>query len=443
MSHWAQLYQQKRCTPQRAVEIIRSGQRVFLTGNCSVPQVVLRALIDRAPGLDNVEILQVLTIGEAAYVRAEMQRHFRVNTMFISDSVRKTVQDGRADYTPIFLSEIPGLFRTELVPDVALIHVSPPDEHGFCSFGVEIGVTKTAAEVARYVIAEVNPRMPRTLGDSFIHVSKLDCIVEVDYQLPEISMSESSPTQQSIARYIADLIEDRSTLQTGIGGIPDAVLGYLGNKKDLGIHTELFSDGVIDLVERGVITNEAKTLHPGKMIAGFVLGTQRLYDFIHDNPIVEFHPTEYVNDPFRIAQNERMIAINSAIEVDLTGQVCADSIGHKFYSGPGGQVDFIRGAARSKGGKPIIALPATAKDDTVSRIVWQLKPGAGVVTTRNDVHYVVTEYGVAYLHGKTIRERVQALINIAHPRFREELEAKARELNYLPPVYAGLSLARG
>ena len=437
MPNWLQVYEERRCRATEAVSAIDTGQRVFLTGNCSVPQQVLKALVQRAPLLNDVEIVQVLTIGDAEYVQPELQGHLRVNTMFISPNVRSAVNDGRADFTPVFLSEIPGLFKSSLPLDAALIQVSPPDEHGFCSFGVEVGVTKTAAETARMVIAEVNPRMPRTLGDSFIHVSKLSRIVEVDYALPELPPGEPSAIQDAIGKSIANLIEDGSTLQTGIGGIPDAVLRYLGDKKNLGIHTELFSDGVIDLVHQGVINNEAKTLHPGKMVAGFVLGTQRLYDFIHDNPIVEMHPSEYVNDPFRIAQNDRMVAINSALEVDLTGQVCADSIGPKFYSGVGGQVDFIRGAARSKGGKPIIALPSTAKNDTVSRIVWQLQPGAGVVTTRNDVHFVVTEYGVANLHGKTIRERAQALIGIAHPQFREALEAKARELNYIPAMFAG------
>jgi acetyl-CoA hydrolase len=372
-----------------------------------------------------------------------MAGRLRVNSMFISENVRAAVNEGRADFTPIFLSEIPGLFRDQMPIDVALVHLSPPDEHGYCSFGVEVGVSKTAAETARVVIAEINPRMPRTLGDSFIHISKLSHIVEVDYPVREIVPSTPSAIQQSIGQAVASLIPDGSTLQTGIGGIPDAVLRYLGDKKNLGIHTELFSDGVVDLVEQGIITNEAKTLHPGKMIAGFVLGTQRLYDFIHDNPIVELHPTEYVNDPFVIAQNAKMVAINSAIEVDLTGQVCADSLGTKFYSGAGGQVDFIRGAAHSKGGKPIIALPATAKNDSLSRIVAQLKPGAGVTTSRNDVHYVVTEFGVAYLHGKTIRERVAALISVAHPNFREELEAKARELHYLSANYRGVDVASG
>lgn len=437
MSNWRQHYNEARCTAEEAVRVIRSGDRVFMTGNCSVPKVVLRALVGRAPMLDNVEIVQVLAVGDSEYVKPEMQGHLRVNTMFISENVRQAVHDGLADFTPVFLSEIPGLFRNQMPIDVALIHVSPPDDHGFCSLGIEVGLTKTAAEVAKVIIAEVNPRMPRTLGDSFIHVSKLTRVVEVDYALPEIRPEQPSPIQQAIGKHVASLIEDGSTLQTGIGGIPDAVLNYLTDKKNLGIHTELFAEGVVDLVNLGVINNEAKTLHPGKIIAGFVLGTQRVYDFINDNPIVELHPTEYVNDPFRISLNDRMVSINSAIEVDLTGQVCADSIGHRFYSGVGGQVDFIRGAAHSKGGKPIIALPSTAKHDTVSRIVWQLQPGAGVVTSRNDVHYVVTEFGIAYLHGKTIRERVRALIDVAHPKFREELEAKASELGYLPATFVG------
>jgi acetyl-CoA hydrolase len=439
MARWAQIYQERRCTAEEAVHSIKSGDRLFLTGNCSVPQVVLKALVPYAKNLQDVEIAQVLTVGDADYVKPEMAGHIRVNTMFISSDIRSAVQEGRADFTPVFLSEVPHLWRTELPIDVALIHVSPPDEHGFCSYGVEVGVTKTAAEVADVVIAEVNPQMPRTLGDSFIHVSKIKHIVEVDYPLPEFIMGEPSPIQQAIGQHIADLIEDGSTIQTGIGGIPDAVLQYLTDKRDLGIHTELFSDGVIDLVDSGIITNEAKSIHPGKIIAGFMLGTQRLYDFVDDNPIIELHPTEYINDPFLIAQNDKMISVNSAIEVDLTGQVCADSMGYKFYSGVGGQVDFVRGAARSKGGKPIIALPATTKNDTISRITWQLKPGAGVVTTRNDVHYIVTEYGVAKLYGKSIRERALALISIAHPNFREDLEAKAREMHYLPPLYQGAS----
>jgi 4-hydroxybutyrate CoA-transferase len=342
------------------------------------------------------------------------------------------VNEGRADFTPVLLSEFPLLFRKKILPiDVALIHVSPPDEHGFCSLGVEVGLTKSAAESAKTVIAEVNQQMPRTLGDSFIHVSKLDCIVPVDYPLPELAMGSegSSDVVEAIASHIAELIPDGATMQLGIGAIPDAVLKYLFEKKDLGIHTELFSDGIIDLVEAGVLTNARKTLHPGKIIAGFIIGTKRLYDWVDDNPLIELHPTEHVNDPFVIAQNDRMVAINSAIEVDLSGQVCADSIGPKLYSGVGGQLDFIYGASRSKEGVPIIALPSTAK--RFSRIVGMLKQGAGVVTSRNHVHYIVTEYGIADLYGKTIRQRAQALINIAHPDFREELTDQARQLHYI------------
>ncbi len=433
---WMEIYREKLMTAEEAIRhYIRSGMRIFLSGNCGVPQRLLAALVEYATNLENVEIVQVLTVGPADYVAPGMERHIRVNTLFISDNVRRAVQEGRADFTPCFLSEIPGLFRSGRLPlDVALIQVSPPDDHGFCSFGVEVGITKPAAHSARIVIAEVNEHMPRTLGDSFIHISRLTAIVPVSYPLPEVHMAEQSEVAQRIAEHIAAMIPDGATLQTGIGAIPDAVLRSLIHHKDLGIHTELFSDGIIDLVERGVITGERKTLHPGKIVAGFMLGTRRLYEFVHDNPIIELHPTDYVNDPFIIAQNERMVAINSAIEVDLTGQVCADSIGHLFYSGVGGQLDFIYGASRSRGGLPIIALPSTTrlKDGTViSRIVPMLKPGAGVTTTRNHVRFVVTEWGVADLYGKTIRQRARALIGIAHPDFREELERKARELRYL------------
>ena len=435
------MWKTRYCSAEEAVSVVQSGQRVFLTGNCSVPETLVHALVERARLLNDVEILQVLTLGCNEYVQPDMEGHLRVNSLFISQDIRPAVNEGRADFTPCFLSEIPALYRTQLPIDVAFIHVSPPDEHGFCSYGVEVGVTKAAAEAARIVIAEVNPQMPRTLGDSFIHISKIDYAVAVDRPLHEVRKDPANDVQQAIARNVASLIEDGSTLQTGIGGIPDAVLSYLVDRRDLGIHTELFADGVIDLVERGVITNAAKTLHPGKIIAGFVIGTQRLYDFVNDNPVVELHPTEYVNNPFRIAQNNKMVAINSAIEIDLTGQVCADSMGHMFYSGVGGQVDFVRGAAASPGGKPIIALPATAKNDTLSRIVWELQAGAGVITTRNDVHYVVTEFGIAYLHGKSIRQRVRALIDIAHPKFRDELEAKAYEFHYLPHAFSGGGIA--
>jgi acetyl-CoA hydrolase len=431
---WQPIYQSKITTAEKAIQAIKSGDRVFLTGNCSIPKVLLEALVDYAPQVDNVEICHALTMGSTDYVADGMEDHVRVNTMFIGANVRQAVQEGRADFTPVFLSEFTLLFKRGFLPlDVALVHLSPPDEHGFCSFGVESGLTKTPAESAHVIIAEVNQEMPRTLGDTFIHVSKIDHIVPVDYPLMEMPMSDGGPSElaKKIASNVADLIPDGATMQMGFGAIPDAVLGFLYEKQDLGIHTELFSDGVIDLVEAGVITNARKTLHRGKITAGFVIGTRRLYDFIHDNPIVELHRTEYVNDPFVIAQNERQVAINSAIEVDLTGQVCADSIGPKLYSGVGGQLDFIYGASRSKDGVPIIALPATAKNGRISRIVPMLKRGAGVVTTRNHVRYVVTEHGVADLYGKTIRQRAFALIKIAAPEFREGLESAAKELHYL------------
>ncbi len=432
---WIDDYHRKLTSAEQAVAHIRSGMRLYLTGNCSVPQTLLAALVERAPSLEDVEIVQVLTVGEADYVAPEMEGHLRVNTLFISENVRAAVNQGRADFTPAHLSEIPRLFSTGVLPlDAVLIQVSPPDEHGFCSYGVEVGVSKTAAQNARLVIAEVNTQMPRTLGDAFIHVSKIHHAVHVDYQLPQIKMGQPTELSKAIGRHVASLIEDGATLQMGIGAIPDGVLLFLREKRDLGVHSELFSDGAVDLYEAGVITNEKKTMHPGKMIAGFLLGTNRLYEFADNNPVVELHPSEYVNDPRVIAQNEKMVAINSAIEVDLTGQVCADSIGTRLFSGTGGQLDFIRGAARAKGGKPIIALPSLAESRSgarFSRIVPTLKPGAGVVTTRNDVHFVATEFGVADLYGQTIRQRARALINIAHPEMQEDLERAARELNYL------------
>ncbi len=434
---WNSQYQSRIVTPEEAVMAITSGNRLFMTGNVSVPQTILAALVKYAPNLQNVEICQALTIGSADYVSPDMEGHLKVNTFFISANIRKAVHDGRADFSPVFLSEFPLLFKHSILPiDVAIIHVSPPDEHGFCSLGVEVGLTKSPAESAKIIIAEVNEKMPRTLGDSFIHVSRLNFMVPVDYPIPEMPMSEDGPSEivEKIAGYIAEMIPDGATMQLGIGAIPDAVLKYLYHKKDLGVHSELFSDGVIGLVEAGVITNSRKTLHPGKIVAGFVLGTTRLYNWIDDNPLIELHRTEYVNDPFVISQNEKMVAINSAIEVDLTGQVCSDSIGPKLYSGVGGQLDFIYGASRSKGGVPIIALPSDTvlRDGTrISRIASMLKQGAGVVTSRNHVRYIVTEYGVADLYGKTIRQRAMSLINIAHPDFRPELEKEAGVLNYI------------
>jgi 4-hydroxybutyrate CoA-transferase len=436
--HWLERYKAKLKTPQEAVRLISSGQRVYVHPGCAVPEVLVNAMSERYLELEDVEVIHLLTVGKAAYSVPEMEGHFRHNAVFIGANVRKAVNEGRADFTPVFLSEIPGLFYRGILPiDVALIHVSPPDEHGFCSLGVGADCTKPATEVAKIIIAQVNPQMPRTLGDCFIHVDKLTCCVEADVPLKELPQVDASITPEEASVYekigknISELIENGSTLQLGIGAIPDAVLRFLHSKKDLGIHTEMFADGVIKLVEEGVITNEKKTLHPGKIIVSFVLGSRPLFDFIDNNPVIEFHPSHYVNDPFIIAQNAKMVAINSAIEVDLTGQVCADSIGHYFYSGFGGQVDFIRGAARSKGGKPIIALPSTAKQGTLTRITTRLAEGAGVTTSRGDVHYVVTEYGVADLYGRTIRERVRALIGIAHPSFREELERFAYEHKFM------------
>ena len=432
---WAERYADRVTTAEQAVRDIQSGQRVFLTGNCSVPQHLLGALVQRAPALKDVEIVNVLTIGKAPHADPAMDGHLKINTLFISDNVRAAVHDGRADFTPVLLSEVPLLFRNGALPlDVALIHVSPPDEHGFCSLGIEAGLTKTPAQVAKMVIAEVNQRMPRTLGDSFIHISKIDRAIPVDYPLAELPMGEVTDLGRRIGEHVAGLVEDGSTMQMGIGSIPDAVLDFLSGKRDLGVHTELFSDGVMRLVQSGVITNERKTLHPGKIVAGFILGSQALYDFVDDNPIVELHPTEYVNDPFVISRNERMTSINSAIEVDLTGQVCADSIGPRPYSGVGGQMDFVYGAARSRGGRPIIALPSTVSlrdGSRLSRIVPMLKQGAGVTTTRNHVHYIVTEFGTAYLYGKTIRQRARALIEVAHPDYRADLEKAAGELKFL------------
>lgn len=436
--NWVEQYRQKTVSAQEAVRAIKSNQRVFLSGNSSIPNTLLAALVERAPELQNVEIIHALIFGAAVdYVSPQLEGHLRVNTIFISDATRKAVQKGHADFTPVFLSEFPLLFKNGFLPlDVALVHLSPPDEHGFCSLGVEVGLAKTPAESAKIIIAQVNEQMPRMLGDSFIHVSKLDYIVPVNDPLPEMKMAEggASDVTEKISSSIAELIPDGATMQMGLGTIPDTVLKYLYSKKDLGVHTELFSDGVIDLVEAGVLTNARKTLHPGKILAGFLIGTKQLYSWANDNPLIELHPTEYVNDPFVIAQNDHMVAINSAIEVDLTGQVCADSIGPKFYSGVGGQLDFIYGASRSKGGVPIIALPSTAslRDGTLlSRIVCMLKQGAGVVTSRNHVRYIVTEYGVADLYGKTICQRAHTLINIAHPDFRKQLDKDARELYFL------------
>jgi 4-hydroxybutyrate CoA-transferase len=434
---WRKEYETRLVSPAQAVRRIQSGDRVYLTGNCSVPQQLMAALVNYGPELKDVEICQSLTVTDCDYTAPELEGHLKVNTLFISGNVRKAVQEGRADFTPVLLSELPLLFKRKILPlDVALVHLSLPDEHGFCSFGIEAGLTKTAAESAQIIIAEVNKQMPRTNGDTVIHVSKLHSIVATDYPMAELCFGADAPADETekIASFIADIIPDGATMQMGIGAIPDAVLKYLLNKKDLGVHSELFSDGVIDLVEAGVLTGACKTLHPDKIVAGFIIGSQRLYQWVNNNPIIELHRTEYVNNPFIIAQNTRMVAINSAIEIDLTGQVCSDSIGPKFYSGVGGQMDFIYGASLSEGGLPIIALPSTTKmrdGNIVSRIVSLLKPGAGVVTTRNHVHYVATEFGIIDLYGKTIRQRAHLLISIAAPEFRKDLEKEANKLNYI------------
>ena len=389
----------------------------------AAPRALINALVQRADSLRDVEIVQLHTEGPAPYADPEYQGIFRVNALFVGANVRKAVDEGRADYIPVFLSEAPALFRKGILPlKAALITVSPPDKHGYYSLGTSIEATRAAVQTANFVIAQVNKYMPRTHGDALIHESQIHYLVEADEPLPEHPHCAPSATQLAIGRNVAALVEDGATLQMGIGAIPDAVLASLTGHKRLGIHTEMFSDGVIDLVEKGVITNEKKTIHPGKIVATFVIGTRRLYDFVDDNPYIQMLDAAYVNDTAVIRKNPKVTAINSAIEVDLTGQVCADSIGPRLYSGVGGQMDFIRGASYSDGGKPIIALPSTTKTGA-SRIVMQLKSGAGVVTTRAHVHYVVTEYGVAYLKGKNLRQRAESLIEIAHPDHRESLSA--------------------
>jgi 4-hydroxybutyrate CoA-transferase len=430
---WLEAFRQRVVTAEEAVRVIQSGSHVWIHAGCNNPEELVRAMVGRADELRGVEVTHLMTFGYADYALPRYQESFRHRALFTGSNVRQAVNDGRADWVPVHLSEIPGLITSGAIPvDVALIHIAPPDEHGFCSYGVGVECTKAAAERARHVIALVNRKMPRSLGDSFIHVSRLTAVVEVDRPVVELPKSgEISPVSRAIGGNVAELIPNGATLQMGIGEIPDAVLLFLKDKRDLGVHTEMFSDGVVDLFESGVVNGEAKTLHRGKIVASFVLGTQKCFDFLDNNPFVEFHPTDYVNDPFVVSQNDRMVAINSAIAVDITGQVCADSIGRDVYSGFGGQLDFIRGAARSKGGRPIIALPSTAKGGRISRIVDVLSEGSGVVTTRADVHEVVTEHGIARLHGKSLRERAQELIAVAHPDFREDLRQAARRRRLL------------
>ena len=409
-------------SPADAVRHIRSGQRVFIHGSAATPGSLLKALLARAGEVTNIELVAISTLGEIDWDRPSVRDHFFLNSLFVSANVREWVDRANGDYTPVFLSEIPLLFRQGVLPvDVAVLQVSPPDRHGYCSLGTSVDAALAAAQTAKLIIAQINPRMPRTLGDGQLHVSRIHHAIEEPCELPEVSYgAERDAVTDAIGRRVAELVEDGSTLQMGIGSIPDAVLRFLADHKRLGVHTEMFSDGVVELVERGVITNEAKKVEPGRIISTFVLGTRKVYDFIDDNPLVALRDVAWVNDTAVIRKNERVVAINSALQIDLTGQVCADSLGTLQFSGIGGQMDFVRGAALSPGGKPIIALPSTTKKG-VSRICAVLNPGAGVVTTRGHVHWVVTEHGVVNLYGKGLQERARLLIGIAAPEHREEL----------------------
>ena len=432
MMNWREEYRKKCMVAAQALEAVRSGDHVWIQSGCGTPSPLVDALVARASVLRNVEIVHMKTLGDADYTKPEYEGIFRHRGLFLGDNVREAVVAGRADYTPIFLGEIEGLFASGALPlDVVLMQVSPPDDHGYVTLGTTVDCTLNATRCARTVIAEVNERMPRTHGETAIHVSRISAIVETSRPLLELHPEPFTAMHRRIAENVASLIPDGATLQTGIGGIPDAVLACLGDKHDLGIHSELVGDGVIDLMESGVLNGERKSIHRGKAVIAFILGSQQLIDYVDDNPAFEFRPICYTNDPFVVARNDKMVAINAALQIDLTGQVCSDSLGVKPYSGFGGQVDFIRGAARSKGGVPIIALPSTAKKGTISRIASMLDPGAGVVTSRADVHYIVTEHGIAYLHGKTLRERAEALIAIADPCFRNELEDFAVRSHYM------------
>jgi len=408
--------------PAEALSVIKPGNRVFVHGSAQTPLFLLRELAKRAPDLREVELVFISVQGDIEVDKAPYADAFHINCMFVSQPVRKAVNEGRADFIPVFLSDIPDLFRNQIKIDVALVQVSPPDDHGYCSLGVSVDIARSAVNTATHIIAQVNPKVPRTHGDSLVHTRRFTSMVYHEEDLPQVDYSsKAGPEEQTIGSLIAGMIEDGSTLQTGIGTIPDAVLKALSGHKDLGVHTEMCSDGIIDLFENDVINNARKKIHPHKTVTGFALGSRRLYDYVDDNPAFAFLDIDYVNDPHVIRRNPKVVAINSAIEIDITGQVCADSIGCMQYSGIGGQMDFMRGAALSEGGKPIIALTSrTAKG--VCRIVPFLKPGAGVVTTRGHVHYVVTEYGIAYLFGQNLRQRARSLINIAHPDDREMLE---------------------
>lgn len=429
MKSWLADYRSRICTPEEAVRVVKSGDRVFLNGNGAAPIVLMDALAQRRDELHSVELVHLLLLGDLPFAKPEMEGHFRHNSLFVGSGDRPAINAGRGDAIPIHLSHIPSLFRDDQLPlDVAIVHLAPPNDDGFCSLGIECATTRVVIEKARTVVAQINDRMPFTLGDTLIHYSELDNIVEVSDPLILFKQTGASDVEEKIAQLVAPLITDGCTIQLGIGAIPDAVMAKLDGIRDVGVHTEMVSDGVIRAIEKGIITNRKKTLHPGKCVATFALGSEELYKYIHRNMQFEFYACDYTNNPFVIAQNEKMVAINSAIEVDITGQVCADSIGPRVYSGVGGQVDFVRGAIASKGGKSIIALPSTAKNGTVSRIVPTLRYGAGVVTSRADVHYVVTEFGVAHLRGKNFRQRAEELIQVAHPAFRDELMDGVRKL---------------
>ena len=422
MLKWQDHYNSRVTSAQEAVKYIKSGDRVVLGHACGEPGILPEAMVARASELKDVEVVHMVAMGKGLYAQPEMEGHFRHNGLFIGGPTRKAVSEGRADYTPCFFSEIPVLFREKRLPvDVALITVTPPDQHGFVSLGVSVDYTLQAIRSAKTVLAEVNPNMPRTHGDSYIRVDEIDYFVPSELPIKELQPPAIGDVEKEIGRHIASLIEDGSTLQLGIGAIPDAVLKFLTDKHDLGIHSEMFSDGVMDLAEGGVVNCAKKTLHPGKMIVTFLMGTKKLYKWVDENPLVEMYPVDYVNDPYVIMRNDKMVAINSALQVDALGQAAADTLGPIQFSGVGGQVDFVRGAARSKGGKAIIALPATAAKGKVSRIAATLDHGASVTTSRNDIDYVVTEFGIAALRGKTVRERMEALVNIAHPDFRSEI----------------------
>ena len=430
--NWKEKYKDKISNAALAMKVIKPGDTIFIGTGCSQPQHLVNTMVQYSDHIRDAKVIHLLTIGEAPYTDEKYREKFKMNTFFIADNVRHALAEGAGDYTPIFMSEIPHEFETGRIPiDVALISVSPPDTNGLCSLGVSVDIVKSAAANACYVIAQVNSRMPRTFGNSFIHVNKIDKLVPHDEEIFEAISPDPSETLRRIGQNIARLVEDGSTIECGIGSIPQAVAEFLKDKKDLGIHTEMFGDWIIDLIECGAVTCSKKTINNGKIVASFCMGSRRLYDYINDNPFFEFYPTEYVNDIKTISSHDKMVGINVGLEIDLTGQVCSDSLGYQFYSGIGGQVDFNRGSARSRGGKAIITMPSTAKNETVSRIVPHLTEGAGVVTTRGDVHYVVTEYGIAYLHGKSIRERAMALINIAHPKFRPQLIKAAKAQKYI------------